>query len=171
MQDLDFARKIHQHRHMLKLSLREISRRSGIAASTISRIENGLYSPTLDNALKLATALGIELPQTDQAKCHGTTLVPAETMSSDAPKATGQIVTYNKIRITTLKPGIRRNLSKIAARNSYRQMILLKGAIQVRTNHGFRENLRPGATLDCAQIVQHTYFAVAAEEAEALWIG
>lgn len=170
MQDLDFARKLYQHRQMLKLSLRETSRRSGIAASTISRIENGLYSPTLDNALKLATALGIELPQTDLAKTRAANPLPVELEKPEELGATGQVVTYNKIRLTALKPGIRRNLSKIAARNSYRQMILLKGAIQVRTNDGFRENLRPGATLDCREIVKHTYFAVAAEEAEVLWI-
>lgn len=156
---------------MLKLTLREISRRSGIAASTISRIENGLYSPTLDNALKLATVLGIDLPQTDGAGPRSATLAQAEATKPDPAKATEQVVTYNKIRLTTFKPGIRRNLSKIAARNSYRQMILLTGAIQVRTNYGFRENLRPGATLNCEQMIKHTYFAVASEEAEALWIG
>jgi hypothetical protein len=49
--------------------------------------------------------------------------------------------------------------------------ILLKGNLQLRTNDGFRENLKPGATINCKLIAKHTYFAVPAEEAELLWIG
>jgi transcriptional regulator with XRE-family HTH domain len=169
--ELNFAQQLHQQRKAKKLSLREVSRLSGIATSTISRIENGLYSPTLDNAVKLAAAIGMKVPfpsQNAEAIALALSSEP-DVKSSGNPPAT--VVEYRNIRITVLKPGIRRNLSKIAVRNGYVCMVLLRGLIQIRTNDGFRENLRPGATINCKSITQHTYFAVAAEEAEVLWIG
>jgi hypothetical protein len=81
------------------------------------------------------------------------------------------VVVYRKLGNTTLRKGIRRDLSRIAARNGYEVAVVVKGTCQLRTTDGFRENLRPGATINCNLIAKQTYFAIAAEEAEILWIG
>lgn len=167
----NFAQQVYQRRKEMNLSLREIARISGIAASTISRIENGLYSPTLENAVKIAAALRMELPPAAEPPAlENENIVLAPDRKEQAQDEIAKVVDYRTIAITIIKPGVRRNLSKIAARNAYDHAILLKGAIQLRTNDGFRENLKPGATINCKAIVRHTFFAVAAEEAELLWI-
>ncbi|WP_262032594.1 helix-turn-helix domain-containing protein [Microvirga sp. Mcv34] len=171
MRDVSFGQQIFNRRKELKLSLRELSRLSGIAASTISRVENGRFSPTLDNAVRLATALRIELAdQRGTSNVEAPQVEPSVSRLPEDARADGNPVTYNEIAITVLKAGIRRNLSKIAARGSYRQMLVLRGSAQMRTNDGFRANLKPGAMVDCRAIALQTYFAVAAEEAELLWI-
>jgi transcriptional regulator with XRE-family HTH domain len=167
-----FARRIYQQRKGMGLSLREIARVTGISASTISRIENGRLSPTLDVATKLAMALNLEPPATSQspAATHSEAQLDAaatEKISASPP----QIVVYRKLAHMLLRGGIRRNLSKIAARNGYEMALLLRGTLQLRTIDGFRENLKPGATINAKLIAKHTYFAIAAEEAELLWIG
>jgi transcriptional regulator with XRE-family HTH domain len=153
----------------MKLSLREIAHTTGIAASTISRIENGRLSPNLDIATKLAVALDLELPT-----ALATAPFSAHNSMSTFENATEQstpVVIYRKLGHTVLRAGRRRDLSRIAARNSYELAVLLRGSLQLRTNDGFRENLKPGATINCKVIAKHTYFAVPAEEAELLWIG
>ncbi|NBJ13596.1 helix-turn-helix domain-containing protein [Microvirga arsenatis] len=171
MRDVNFGQQIFNRRKELKLSLRELSRLSGIAASTISRVENGRFSPTLDNAVRLAAALRIELAdQRGNSNVEAPQIEPSASRLLEDARAGGSPVTYNEIAITILKAGIRRNLSKIAARGSYRQMLVVRGSAQMRANDGFRANLKPGAMVDCRAIALQTYFAVASEDAELLWI-
>jgi transcriptional regulator with XRE-family HTH domain len=156
----------------MKLSLREIARITGISASTISRIENGQFSPTLDNAIKLATALNIVFPCPDKPADLVTCTAPRSNVPAPQPVGPStNAVSYSRIEITIVKAGIRRNLSKIASRGSYEKAVLLRGTIQLRANNGFREKLTPGATINCEIIAKHTFFAIAAEEAELLWVG
>lgn len=43
------------------LNLRTLSERSGISQSALSKLENGLLSPTYENIVKLAAGLGVEI--------------------------------------------------------------------------------------------------------------
>jgi transcriptional regulator with XRE-family HTH domain len=166
-----FGSKIYQRRKERNLSLREIARITGISASTISRIENGRLSPTLDVAAKLATALNLEPSQADHGRADVRAEMESATKANDEEiESPAQVVAYRKLGHTILRSGIRRDLSRIAARNGYEMAILLRGTLQLRTNDGFRENLKPGATINCKLIANYTYFAVPAEEAELLWI-
>jgi transcriptional regulator with XRE-family HTH domain len=169
VKETNFARMVYQRRKEKKLSLREIARITGIAASTISRLENGLLSPTLDIAAKLAVTLGLELlsaPATTPSDAD-----PVTSADGKAPELATWVVVHRKLGHTVLPAGKRRDLSRIAARNGYELAVLLRGSLQLRTHDGFRENLKPGATINCQIIAKHTYFAVPAEEAELLWIG
>ena len=163
-----FARKILQQRKEMKLSLREIARITGVAASTISRIENGRLSPTLDIAAKLTIALNLDKPDAPDATRFDAK--PVARGDERLPEQTTSIVVYRKLGHTILRAGIRRDLSRIATRNGYEMAILLRGTFQLRTNDGFRENLKPGATLNCKLLARQTHFAVPSEEAELLWL-
>jgi transcriptional regulator with XRE-family HTH domain len=172
MPDTSFSHLLHQQRKEMKLSLRQVSQMSGLAASTISRIENGLYSPTLDNAQKLAAALNMELHST------GDSLVQPEAEASSPLRSSNDVglneenfIEQGRIKLTTVKVGFRRNLSKVAARESFERIILLKGAIQLRNNRGFDRKVTAGAIINCRLIREHTFYAVASEEAELLWLG
>jgi transcriptional regulator with XRE-family HTH domain len=167
-----FARTIYQQRKEMNLSLRELARITGIAASTISRIENGHLSPTLDIVAKLTAALNLEpLPVNPAPSATFADPVPTDAREAHTQDLPAQIVSYRKLETTTLHRGVRRDLSRIAARNGYEMAVLLRGTLQLRTNDAFKEELRPGATINCKLIAKHTYFAIAIEEAELLWIG
>ncbi len=172
MSDATFSQQVYDRRKEMKLSLRDIARLSGIAASTISRIENGRRSPTLDYAVKLATVLNLEPPVPNTlAELHDNSTAQTPEGEEGAEGLLGEIVVYKKVGSTILHGGIRRNLSRIAARNGYETAVLLRGTLQLRTNDGFKQNLRPGATINGKIIAKHTFFGIAAEEAELLWIG
>jgi transcriptional regulator with XRE-family HTH domain len=168
MSENTFAQQVSQRRKEMRLSLREIARLSGIAASTVSRIENGRLSPTLDYAAKLATVLNLEPPiPSSVAVLDRANAAPAP----EAQELLGEVVVYRKIGSTILHGGVRRNLSRIAAQNGYQTAVLIRGTFQLLTNDGFKESLRHGATINCKIIAKGTYFGVAAQEAELLWVG
>ena len=172
MSDATFSQQVHDRRKEMKLSLRDIARLSGIAASTISRIENGRRSPTLDYAVKIAAVLNLDPPVSDTLAGFDYASAPATPeRQKGAESLLGEIVVYKKIGSTILHGGIRRNLSRIASRNGYEIAVLLRGTLQLRTKDGFKQNLRPGATINGKIIAKHTFFGIAAEEAELLWIG
>ncbi|WP_088363156.1 helix-turn-helix transcriptional regulator [Bacillus cereus] len=58
---LELFGKIMAIRYRKEISQRELSRLSGVAQKTISRLENGEDSPKLETILKLAAALGYTL--------------------------------------------------------------------------------------------------------------
>jgi transcriptional regulator with XRE-family HTH domain len=172
MAETNFARMISERRKDMNLSMRELARATGIAASTISRIENGLLSPTLDIATKLTSALNLE-PSAANLDLNSALSTSEAVAEGQEPKQyfPAQVVVHKTLGSTILQKGIRRDLSRIAARNGYEFAILIKGICQLRTNAGFSQTLEPGATINCKLIVKQTYFAVAEEEAELLWIG
>jgi transcriptional regulator with XRE-family HTH domain len=57
------GQRIHSLRKERKLTLVEIAKRTGIDQATLSRIENGRMTGTLESHMKLADALGIRLPE------------------------------------------------------------------------------------------------------------
>ncbi|MBO1908224.1 helix-turn-helix transcriptional regulator [Microvirga sp. 3-52] len=172
MAETIFARMISERRKDMNLSLRELARVTGIAASTISRIENGRLSPTLDIVAKLTSALNLE-PSAANLDSSSALTTPEPVAPSEEPRQDGptQVVVHKTLGSTILQKGIRRDLSRIAARNGYEIAILVKGTCELRTNAGFSQTLRPGATINCKLIAKQTYFATAEEEAELLWIG
>jgi transcriptional regulator with XRE-family HTH domain len=67
----DFGAAVRRLRFQAKLTLRDLAATSGLASSTISKVENGLMSPTYDNILRLAAGLGVDVeelfnPQSEQ---------------------------------------------------------------------------------------------------------
>ncbi len=59
----DLGLRVAAHRSQLGLSQTVIARRAGLAASYLSRIENGKIFPTVPTAQKIATALRIPLSE------------------------------------------------------------------------------------------------------------
>lgn len=62
-----FAERLKALRTKAGLSQRELSRRSGVAVSTIRQFEYGLRQPTYGTLVKLAQGLGLSLEAFDQA--------------------------------------------------------------------------------------------------------
>ena len=53
--------RLRQLRQEKQLNIKELAERTGVPASTISKIENGQLKPSLVNAINLATALEVNL--------------------------------------------------------------------------------------------------------------
>lgn len=62
-QPLKLGERVRNIRLRQKWTLDEASRRSGLAKSTLSKIENEQISPSFDVVQKLAAGLGIDVPQ------------------------------------------------------------------------------------------------------------
>lgn len=58
-----FARTLRDLRKARGLTLIDLSERSGLAASTLSKIENGQMSPTYDTILSLAEGLKVDISE------------------------------------------------------------------------------------------------------------
>lgn len=58
---MDLGRLIRARRKQLGLTLREISKRSGLSVSFLSQVERDLASPSMGSLVSLAKALGVSL--------------------------------------------------------------------------------------------------------------
>jgi transcriptional regulator with XRE-family HTH domain len=58
-----FGNRVRQLRKSKSLTLVELSKKTGIDQATLSRIENGLMTGTLDSHMKIAESLGLRLPE------------------------------------------------------------------------------------------------------------
>ena len=59
----DLGQRIAEHRSQLGLTQTVVAKRAGLAASYLSRIENGMIFPTVPTAQKIATALRVPLSE------------------------------------------------------------------------------------------------------------
>lgn len=57
----NFTKKMRECRINLGITQKELAKRTHLAPATISAYENGVKSPTLDNAIAIADALGMSL--------------------------------------------------------------------------------------------------------------
>ncbi|WP_371826880.1 helix-turn-helix domain-containing protein [Microvirga sp. VF16] len=148
--------------------MRGLAHATGIAASTISRIESGKLSPTLDNVLKIAAVLQLEPHLADNNQSEAST--EAKVAEDHPTRMNHELITYRRIATTVLKPGTRRDVSNLAARNGYTTAVLLRGIIELRSSTGIRERLTRGATINCRLITRHEFYLIAIQEAELIWI-
>lgn len=63
LEPLKLGQRIREIRRSRDWTLEEVSRRTGLARSTLSKIENEQMSPTFEAVRKLAKGLGIDVPQ------------------------------------------------------------------------------------------------------------
>jgi transcriptional regulator with XRE-family HTH domain len=63
MEPLRLGARVREIRRERNWTLEEVSRRTGLGRSTLSKIENEQMSPTFEVLRKLAAGLGIEIPQ------------------------------------------------------------------------------------------------------------
>ncbi len=63
VEPLKLGQRVREIRLSQKLTLEEASKRTGLARSTLSKIENEQISPTFSAVSKLVVGLGIDIPQ------------------------------------------------------------------------------------------------------------
>ena len=61
--DIDLGGRVRALRSSEGLTIKEVAERSGLAPSSISKIENNLLSPTYENIIKLARGLEVDISE------------------------------------------------------------------------------------------------------------
>ncbi|MFH1995669.1 MAG: XRE family transcriptional regulator [Candidatus Omnitrophota bacterium] len=60
---MDIGERIHKIRKEQNMTLSTLSEKSGVALATLSRIENGKMTGTLESHIKICEVLGVPLPE------------------------------------------------------------------------------------------------------------
>ena len=63
VEPLRLGERVRSIRRRNRWTLEDVSRKTGLARSTLSKIENGQMSPTFDAVQKLVAGLGVDIPQ------------------------------------------------------------------------------------------------------------
>jgi transcriptional regulator with XRE-family HTH domain len=96
---MDAARILNMARRRATLSQRELARRTGIPQSSISRIERGAVSPTVDTLERLLRGCGMELEPVDRPREDDVdrTLIWEQLKLSEAERARWAATAWNTL--------------------------------------------------------------------------
>lgn len=92
IEPLKLGQRIKDIRSKLGITLEEASQRTGLARSTLSKIENEQISPTFQAMQKLALGLQIDMPQL------------FEPPRKKSQQGVGMLLVRMKVNLTRLKP-------------------------------------------------------------------
>ena len=136
------GQRIKELRKTKKLTLVEIAKKTGIDQATLSRIENGVMTGTLESHMKISEALGLNLPSLYEhviAKSNETrekaVKQKIETFSHSSG-AVSEMLTTNILRkkmmpvLLKLKPGGRTETEEFAA-GTERFVHAVKGSVEI----------------------------------------
>ena len=65
-----FAATVRELRRRTAMTLQTLADRSGLSASTLSKIENGQLSPSYETLLRLADGLGVDVAELFHTQSH-----------------------------------------------------------------------------------------------------
>lgn len=157
-----FGRSTKEERLKQGISLRSLASITGLCFSTISRLERGEYSPTLDNAIRIAKALGFSI-DSEAHRAPG-----REDLSISEPSRVA-FATYIDFKLQKIKLGERKNISKISSK--YQFVIIENGTVNLSTHGRNTMTLARGAKLNCSILRSHTYWVTAVSEVDLFWLG
>ena len=178
--------RLRKLRRAQQLTLSELAAQSGVALSTISKIENGALSPTLDKVLRLANGLNITISQLigeDSSVVAepppNSRLVPART--SDGIVIDTQNYEYrylcgelkNKLMIpirARIKAATIQEFGPLERHGGEEFLIVLEGTIEVHTEFYAPVTLKRGEGIYLDSTMGHAYLSAGDVDAEALCI-
>lgn len=171
-----------------QLTLAELANRSGVSVSTISKIENGALSPTLDVILKLCDGLSVKI--SDLVSGSDTSAPEAQTSPNSrmapAYKGEGALISTPNYDYYYLCPEVKNKfivpiLAKLKARDLktfgelFRHggeefLYVLEGEVEVHTEHYAPVKLGKGDSVYLDSQMAHGYLSTGASQAEVLCI-
>ncbi|MEM7223098.1 MAG: XRE family transcriptional regulator [Pseudomonadota bacterium] len=182
VEPLHLGRRVREIRQSRNWTLEEASRRTGLARSTLSKIENEQMSPTFDAVQKLAQGLDIDVPQlfapprrqasagrrtitrTDEGQSHPTATYEHELLCTDLT---------NK-RMVPFKSRIRaRSFADFAdwVRHDGEEFVLvLSGAVELYSEYYAPVGLNMGDSAYFDSAMGHALVSVSEEDAQVLWV-
>lgn len=176
-------RKLRKAQH---LTLSELAALSGVALSTISKIENGALSPTLDKVLRLAEGLNISIAQligeqtTDAPEPPpNSRLVPArandgiviDTHNYEYRYLCSELKNKRMMPIRArIKSGTMQDFGPLERHGGEEFLIVLEGTIEVHTEFYAPVTLERGEGIYLDSTMGHAYLSAGDVDAEAICI-
>ena len=171
-----------------QLTLAELATRSGVSVSTISKIENGALSPTLDVILKLCDGLSVhigDLVSGTDSRGNGPAASPNSRLAP-AYKGEGALISTPNYDYYYLCPDVKNKfivpiLAKLKARDLktfgelFRHggeefLYVLEGEVEVHTEHYAPLRLSRGDSVYLDSQMAHGYLSTGDAQAEVLCI-
>lgn len=164
------------------LTLRALSTRAGIAHSTLSKLENGLLSPTYENLMKLAVGLGIDIvelvnPEASEKSAarrsitrhgEGPTLVVGDYLH----RLVASDIIGSKLlsMVTTVKRSAHSRGPEMAAHAGEEVIHVIRGSVELHTTFYVPTVLNEGDTVYLDSRMGHSLIAHNCPEATVFWI-
>lgn len=174
--------KIHFLRKQNNLTLEQLSQKSGLARSTLSKIENNLMSPTYDAMLKLAAGFEIDIAglfKDPLEACKGELRVVTrkdQGKRHDLPLYKHQLLAFEKDN-KRMQPFLTRitatEVSEFSARSSHQGeefIYVLEGAIRLFTGDAEPCDLSTGDSVYFDSSLKHCCISTSEKSAIVLWI-
>lgn len=138
--DVRFGAAVRTRRQQLGVTLDQLAIISGVSAAALSRVERGLLSPSLRNALAIARGLGCELheltgKQVAEITRAGDNLLYRDEQTGIERLALARPSPDLELLLYTVPPGTR-SANFAAHRSGTREIFhLLSGALEIHTAH------------------------------------
>jgi transcriptional regulator with XRE-family HTH domain len=178
--------RLRKLRRAQQLTLSDLAAQSGVALSTISKIENGALSPTLDKVLRLANGLNITIYQLigeDSSVVAepppNSRLVPArtndgiviDTQNYEYRYLCGELKNKRMIPIRArIKAATMQGFGPLERHGGEEFLIVLEGTIEVHTEFYAPVTLQRGEGIYLDSTMGHAYLSAGDVDAEALCI-
>ena len=182
VEPLHLGRRVRQIRQSRNWTLEEASRRTGLARSTLSKIENEQMSPTFDAVQKLAEGLDIDVPQlfappkrqasagrrtitrADQGRPHPTGTYEHELLCSDL---TNKRMVPFKSRIHARSFA---DFGDWVRHDGEEFVLVLGGTVQLFSEYYEPITLEMGDSAYFDSAMGHALISVSDEDAQVLWV-
>lgn len=181
-QPVDLGARVRDLRKERDWTLEQAAKKAGMARSTLSKIENGQMSPTYDGLKKLATGLGISVPQlfTPPAKDQVTGRYAVTKVGEGQPLAT---VTYEHMLLANslTKKSMLPYHTRVRARSldefdgwvrhdGEEFLFVLTGTIRLFTEFYEPVDLRRGDSAYYDGPMGHNVISTSDDDASLLWV-
>ncbi len=179
---LDLGQRVRELRRARDWTLEQAAREAGLARSTLSKIENGQMSPTYDAVKKLATGLGISVPQLFTAS--GNAQVNGRRVVTRAGEGTAHLTTTYEHELLGESLSQKKMLpyrARIRARDpaefngwvrheGEEFLFVLTGIIRLFTEFYEPVDMRRGDSAYYDATMGHNVISVSPEDATILWV-
>jgi transcriptional regulator with XRE-family HTH domain len=165
------------------LTLQELAERSGLAASTLSKIENGQLSPTFETLLRLADGLGIDVAELFNTESP---IDAASARRSITRRGQGRLHVTQQYRyemyctdlfrkeftplVTTITARSIEAFQPLSRHQGEEFVYVLSGEIELHTEHYEPTRLRAGDGCYFDSSMGHACISVSKKDAEILWV-
>lgn len=165
-----------------RLTLHQLSERSGISISTLSKIENGQLSPTYEKIAALAVGLGVEvgelfgqtpkpvslgrrsITRQGEGVVHETNQYRYEAVNADLPNK------HFVPLVTTIKARHRHEFPDLPRHDGEEFIYVLEGSVTVHTDFYTPTLLSKGDSCYFDSAMGHACVSAGDEDAKVLWV-
>jgi len=176
------AEVVHQRRRDAKLTLQELGERSGLATSTLSKIENGQISPTFETIQAIADGLGLGIAEIfaghDRVEVSGRRTITKKgegirrsISQYDYELLCAELVGKQFIPLlTTVKARSTAEFPGLVKHDGEEFFFVLKGSVTLHTEHWAEATLEEGDSAYFDSKMGHAIVSAGDEDAQILWI-